>query len=530
VSVLDGWWPGSFCTSAQSDVQVQPQIMRLITTALGLQVRPQDEEAIAQKLKGRSQSLGLPNLNAYYKLLLTANSPQNQHPEWRWLTECLTTTESYFFRDKGQFSLLRQQILPELINYKRQQASSPLGRPSLRLWSAGCSSGEEAYSLAILLRELIPDFSLWDVTILGTDINQAVLDQARSGTYSNWSFRSLEPTIQQRYFQPHRNGWQIRPDIRSMVTFQVSNLVQDAYPDRPRLLDQVDLIVCRNVFIYFKPEAIAQVLHKFYATLQPQGYLLAGHTELQGINLGNFHVRSFPESVIYQRPGDLDGKGDRITSTVCRDIAYNVLPHPPIHPSTARLSARAEAHPPIHPSTHPPIHPPTLDDIHPLLLQRAYPQAIQQLQQILQHEPQNGAAHHLLAQVYANGGQHEQAIAACQKAMQVDPLAIDSCYLLAQIREEQGDLEEAKILYKRIIYLMPESIHAYLELASLYVREGNRKKAFSVWKSALDLVRRSPLSPSLEKQFASTPGIQTFTKDRIDIAELERYLKSQLGL
>lgn len=488
MNLFNHWWHGATSTPSETDTVIQPQILRLITTTLGLQLRNQDEVAIAHKLNARSQTLGLPSLTAYYTLLTASESPRQQQ-EWRWLIESLTTTESYFFRDKGQFSLLRHQVLPELITQKRQQAAASLTvRPSLRIWSAGCSSGEEAYSLAILLRELIPDFIHWNLTILGTDINPAVLEQARSGIYSNWSFRSLDPGIQQRYFHSHRDGWRIRPDIGAMVTFQSSNLVQDRYPDPIRQIENVDLIICRNVFIYLQAEAIAQVLQKFYAALAPDGYLLTGHTELQGVNLGNFQIRSFAESVIYQRPAEpLNlslAKGHLPGSSANSKLSF-----------TSQSSALAKI--PVKsmttlPSVPPPTLPSVLDNIRPLLLQRAYPQAIQQLQQLLQSDPQNGAAHHYLAQVYANLGQHELAIAACQQAMQCDPLAVEPCYLLAQIREEQGDVEEAKILYKRIIYVMPESISAYLELGALYAREGNRKKAMSVWQSALALVQRSP--------------------------------------
>lgn len=503
---------------------MQTQLMQMITTTLGLQLRPQDEVTIAHKLNTRSQTLGLPSLAAYYTLL-TASDASRQQQEWRWLIEALTTTESYFFRDKGQFSLLRHQVLPELIARKRQQAASQIAaRPSLRVWSAGCSSGEEAHSLAILLRELIPDFLQWDLTILGTDINPAMLEQARSGIYSNWSFRSLDPTIQQRYFHAHRDGWRIRPDISTMVTFQPSNLVQDSYPDPIRLLDQMDLIVCRNVFIYFQPEAIAHVLQKFYATLSPLGYLLTGHTELQGVNLGNFQIRSFAESVIYQRPGQGTPQAVQPKSalpfvysrqTASAPLTTTQRPTPPTvtaKPLAPTMPAATTSTAVAAATT------PSLDGIRPLLLQRAYPQAIQQLQQVLQTDPRNGAAHHWLAQVYANSGQHELAIAACQQAMQCDPLAVDPCYLLAQIREEQGNVEEAKTLYKRIIYVMPESISAYLELGALYAREGNRKKATSVWQSALSLVQRSP---HLAKHIAASNATEV---------NLETDLKMKLGL
>ena len=145
--------------------------------------------------------------------------------------------ETYFFRDQGQFDLLRLRLLPELIERRR-------GARILRLWSAGCASGEEAYSLAMLVDMLLPEHHSWDIFILGSDIDQTALAKARRGRYGQWSFRVAPPALQQRYFQHMGDEWALDERIRHMVTFRAVDLIDEPFPAGE--LCNMDLILCRN--------------------------------------------------------------------------------------------------------------------------------------------------------------------------------------------------------------------------------------------------------------------------------------------
>jgi len=168
------------------------------------------------------------------------------------------------------------------------------GRP-LRLWSAGCSTGEEPYSLAILLDELQPNGG---AQIAGTDVNLAVLQAARAGLYRERSLRSTPPLIRQNYFKPKRDAWELLPRIRDRVGFWSENL---ALPS-PNPRTGLDLIVCRNVLIYFERGLISAVLERFMRSLRPGGFLLTGHGELQGLEKIPLDVCSFESSIVFQRP------------------------------------------------------------------------------------------------------------------------------------------------------------------------------------------------------------------------------------
>lgn len=269
--------------------------IRLIAKQIGLEIRERDKTALIEKLLLRMKALKLEFPETYYQLL--NSSTTESHEEWQKLAIQLTNVESYFFRDKDQFDLLQNHILPKLIQRKQNNKI-------IRVCSAGCSSGEEPYSIAILLKELLPDLEQWNVKIFGIDINQDILQKAKLGIYRPWSFRRVDVEIMQRYFQFINHHYHLNSSIKQMVKFQAVNLVKDIFPIQNSELREFDLIVCRNVFIYFEPVAIANVLNKFYNALQPLGYLITGHAELYGQNLSQFQTKVFPESVVYQRPAD----------------------------------------------------------------------------------------------------------------------------------------------------------------------------------------------------------------------------------
>lgn len=171
--------------------------LQLILNQTGLQIREQDQKDFCNKIYSRMKVLKLNTPEQYYQLL--SNTLNNQRisflessqNEWKELILLLTIGETYFFRDRGQLTLLKNRILPELIKIKIKCCEAKQ-KPSLRIWSAGCSSGEEAYSLAILVKELIPDLNEWNILILGTDINQESIEKAKQGIYDSWSFRQMD--------------------------------------------------------------------------------------------------------------------------------------------------------------------------------------------------------------------------------------------------------------------------------------------------------------------------------------------------
>ena len=266
------------------------QISTLIGDRLGLCLGEKGLNRLPQQLLDQMEQFDLEDYGEYYQLLATAETVQV--PVWQALIAVVTNTESCFFREEGQFKLLRTQILPELIRRRSPERQ-------LTLWSAGCATGEEAYSLAILLKSLIPNIEQWRIQVWGTDINAEALQVAAKGHYGDWSFRSYVPLIHYRDFLQADDEYVVKPSVQRLTHFAPLNLLAVNSP-LPEGLQDVDLILCRNVFIHFDRQAIAQTLELFSQTIRPDGYLLTGHAELHKQNLLHFQPQLCRESRIYR--------------------------------------------------------------------------------------------------------------------------------------------------------------------------------------------------------------------------------------
>lgn len=523
--------------------------IQLISKNTGLHIREEDKNTLTKKIWLRIKSLRILNPEDYY-LFLEANNESKtlQHKlgnwsaeqEWKELVCLLTTGESYFFRDQGQFSLLRNKIFPEIIARKLQNSEvTGNQKKSLRVWSAGCSTGEEPYSLAILIKELIPNLDNWNILVVGTDINYKAIEKAKQGIYNPWSFRLVDPHLQIDYFQQQQNEWQIDAQIRQMVKLQQGNLLTDNFPDHNTEIYDMDLILCRNVFVYFEHQAITTVVKKFYDTLVPGGYLMTAHTELYGQNMGEFQVNVLPESVIYQRRQSKQLEPSDSVQSAVRKIDLYKHYHSPNSQIFKSEIAKYQDNPAVikefphqtkssnheHFYATSPIAKPTeqvtknvsvsknqnssinlMKEAEMLFQEEDYVQAINKAEQVIACHAKHFAAHYLLAQAYANLGQHNQAVYYCQKAIAIDSLAVQPYHLLAHIAEEKQDLEKAKIFLKTIIYLSPSFVSAYLELASIYEKEGNSIRAKKMLATALELLNQLPSSAMVEQQSSVTVG------------------------
>jgi len=212
------------------------------------------------------------------------------------LASHLTVGETYFFREPKTFEVLANHVLPELIRAQRVR------QQRLRLWSAGCASGEEAYSLAILLHQVVPDLADWHVTILGTDINARFLRKAVAGVYGDWSFRGAPAGFKERYFdRTSDRRYAIRREIQTLVTFEHLNLVEDVYPSLATDTNAMDLIFCRNVLMYFTPAQIRKVVGNFGHALIGGGWLVVSPSETSQSLFQEFATVSFPGVTLYRK-------------------------------------------------------------------------------------------------------------------------------------------------------------------------------------------------------------------------------------
>jgi len=213
----------------------------------------------------------------------------------RSIIDAITTGETLFFRDGAPYELLRRKILPELIERRAAQWGS--AKIPVRVWSAASSTGQELYSIAFVLREVLGGSDKYDIRLFGTDISVEAVERARLGIYNTVEAeRGLPPAMLSRYFAKHGDGWKVRDEIRAMTMFRVMNLQRDF-----SYIGQYDIIFCRNVAIYFSEPDKATLFGRMQKVLAPDGYLLVGSTEsLSGIS-SDFEPKRWERTVYYQR-------------------------------------------------------------------------------------------------------------------------------------------------------------------------------------------------------------------------------------
>ncbi|HSM80329.1 MAG TPA: CheR family methyltransferase [Nodosilinea sp.] len=476
------------------DEQLLRRIGGLIAHHSGIHIREQDYPSLAEKVGRRAQRLGLSSVGQYYdrlqqELELAPARAAGSPSEWQELYSVLTVNESYFFRDTNQFRLLSERLLPELLTRKLAQAQAQAkntagaaaAKPRLRIWSAGCSTGEEIYSLAIALEEMNFPWDQWDALLMGTDISRAAIDSARHGVYGSWSFRQVPTDIQQKYFRSHHQLYQLCDRIRQRVTFQCGNLLTDPCPNPSIGLYDLDLILCRNVFIYLDSRSIGQIIQKFHAALGPQGYLLTGHTELHSQDTSRFQVLSFPESVVYGKQPGPKAQPLLPSATQHRPRPAQRAQPTPLGKGPGRASASASGDLNA-----------ALEQAAALLKQEAYASAIQRAEALYRTHPHCDDARKIAAHAYANTGRYDQAKQLCQQVLRRQALDLDMHYLLAQIAEDQNDWAAAKQQLRKIIYLDAGFVWAYLDLASIYARERQPEKSQKMRSQALSLLAKLP--------------------------------------
>jgi chemotaxis protein methyltransferase CheR len=240
-------------------------IRRLIDERYGFRPAPHAARTFTAALQTALAETGAASLEQLHDLLLTPAGA----PALDTLAGSLTIGETHFFRVAPQVRMLREVVIPELVASRARQRR-------LSVWSAGCATGEEAYTLALLLREQLPDPTTWDVRIVATDVNRAALQAAQAGLYHRWSFRGTPPEIRERYFTAEDDQWRLTPAVRDMVRFAHLNLAAPAASLRRAVGARLDLIVCRNVTIYLVAAVTRELYRSFGELLAPDGWLVLG--------------------------------------------------------------------------------------------------------------------------------------------------------------------------------------------------------------------------------------------------------------
>ena len=435
-----------------------PHLKHLVIERTGHFYYVDKDDLLWERIRKRLRATGNQDCASYLERL---NDPVLGPPEWSRLEAEITIGETFFFRYVEQFAALRDVILPEITARRANDKR-------LRIWSAGCSTGAEAYSVAILVTELLGDaLKDWRVGIVGTDINENFLDTARNARFGQWALRSLTPEQKSSYFvqTSEREQWQLRPEFRSMVRFERHNLLSLLDGTSPLQFSDFDLILCRNVLIYFHPDMVNRIVASLRDGLSDGGWMLLGHAEpnpsfgemMRAINLpGTTAYRRLPQEVSQFLPPDREEPR---------------LPPPP-RPPPARLVIRSLQRPPASEPVAPAIAP------------------------AVDHGHSDGA----VAEVrrLADMGALDEAERACERALGEWPVdAVLHLYrgLIAQARKRDSDAEKA---FRDSIYLDKNFVMAHYHLGLQLIAAGERERGLrsiaNAARIAASLPDESPLA------------------------------------
>ncbi|HEY3304810.1 MAG TPA: CheR family methyltransferase [Candidatus Binatia bacterium] len=410
------------------------------------------------------------------------------------LVAAIATNETYFFRTSAHFQTLKDYLIPELVEKKKSR-----GEKTLRIWSAGCSTGEEPYSLAILLYEKFPALLLpWEIDILATDIDLEALEHAERGLYRPWSFRGVDPELIRKYWRPvKKESRRVDDRVRSLVKFRPLNLESDPYPAASNGTKDLDIIFCRNVTIYFRPHTIKKILSRFHQCLNEGGFLVTGAAEYSQASYRHFEARVFPETIVYQKPSPQAAAHSPGPLAL---VWTAPLPRPAPQAPIKKIH-RPAAVEPNRPDD------PVVKAV-ALISQGEVDAALVLLAAEAEKNPRDSSVCFLLGQLAADRHHLGEASYWLQRTVTLDPLNLGAHYFMGLLWMEEGKTDDALAAMKKTVYIDPNFALGHFYLGKIHKAQGKTHQArrnFAVVKS---LLASAPLSDHL-------PGAEGITSRQL---------------
>ena len=509
----------------------------LLTEASGLHFEECRSQSLHLALWQRLQHRGHDSYREYYNLL-------KFHPEGRVeireLLDLITIGETYFFRNKAQFDVLMRFVLPEIMQRKVHS-----GDRCIRAWSAGCSGGDEAYSIAIAMMEVVPSYEQWDISILGTDINRNGLGCAKEAIYGEKHIGHLPKEYLSKYFKAGGPTYLLNAKVRQLAQFEYHNLAKDPFIHEG--MQNADIIFCRNVIIYFDSQTTERVIDNFHNCLAQDGYLFLGHTETLWQITQKFERVEFPQTFIYKKRlspiqedmikpfialpeiaiGDLTLSpapiGPFEVGVKNRHSGPTLSPQPEIGPKSdpAPLSREVEGLISVKETvtekgfspqelrfglqdTPEPIEafgePPDIKE----KVESPYKEATFHSEEI-KNQTAPSSPNHMIPQdknplhthltkatILANEAKYKEATDILAKMIEVDNLSVEAYYLLGVLSYKSSNLGEAETQFRKVIYVDPDSVLAYFNLGNMYLYQKKFREAAREFRNAIRLLEKRP--------------------------------------
>lgn len=439
----------------------------------------------------RLQNRGCDSYGKYYDLL---KFHFEGRLELRALLDLITIGETFFFRNAPQFEALMRFVLPEVIQRKMYSCDK-----SIRVWSAGCSRGAEAYSIAIAITEVLPYHEDWDISILGTDINRNVLVCAKDAIYGEKDIGPLPKEYLHKYFKMQGSNYILHDRVRELARFEYHNLAKDPFTQEG--MQNVDIIFCRNVTIYFNSRITKRVIDKFYNCLIPDGYLFLGHAETLWQITKKFEAVEFPRTFVYKKvlvPGE--GEVEKPFMGIPDLGPEEFVPikegafQEDVSPKKAEPEPEEKAEPID--EVEKPLAAREIDTLYRkatiLFSEKKYEEALPLFDKIIAQDNNHIGAYLTKATILANQARYKEAADILAKITEADNLNVEAYYLLGVLLYKTGNLKEAETQFRKVIYVDPDIVLAYFNLGNIYLYEGKLSKAAREFSNAIGLLEKRP--------------------------------------
>jgi chemotaxis protein methyltransferase CheR len=445
----------------------------------GLHFERRNLKILERGLAARMSALRIGSSREYYDYL-TGNRDNRQ--ELQKLLPFLTVGETYFFRYHAHYDALRTILATELAGTRGRR---------IRLWSAGCSSGEEPYSMAITIMEALPDWRERDIKVLATDINNRSLKKCREGVYGPWAMRVIDKRYLDRYFSTIGKSYLIRDEVKSLVDFSHVNLLTDDFPTPAGEFRDIDIVFCRNVMIYFSLATTRKVVEKIAATLAPGGCLFLGHAETLSQISSRFDRHSLAGGFYYRV------KQERVVTPHCETPdprpARELKPVRQV-PSPAPASRQEpKERSPVRVVSRPEVEPDALFGKAVTLFDaEKFEAAAELLDTLLRAQPDHTGALVVQGFIQANNGRFQEAFTTCSTVIAIDDLLPEAYFLKGVLLDINDSPDEAAKEYSKAILLRMDFVMAHYYLGRLHYRQGTMTAGDRALRTTLKILEKVP--------------------------------------
>ncbi|MFH1414364.1 MAG: CheR family methyltransferase [Candidatus Omnitrophota bacterium] len=448
--------------------EIRDRIKNFVESRGGLYFRDHDLRSLEDGVRARISCCGFNSASVYYNYLTTSQSREN---ELRELLNLLTINHSYFFRNKAHFKVLKEKILPKIIEKKLEQSDKLHEKPTIRIWSSGCSSGEEPYSIAIVIREAIPNWQDWRIFILATDASEEALARAREGTYTKNAIKSVDNHYLKKYFSEKNTTegskqYVISDTIKRMVNFAFLNLMDEEYPGG------FDIIFCRNVVIYFALQTTVRVMNRLHASLLDDGYLFIGYSETLQFLGDKFEMLYWEDALYYRKRLPTPTKAE--PGKIDIDKALEEI-------SKAELSAEKARSPKIEE---------ILVQIIKAIYAKEYDKALNLIEQALAVDDKAADLYYHAAEIFVNQAKFDKARERLSTVLKLNSLFTPAYYLLGFMYLGENEFDKAKENLRKALYIERDFLIAHFYLAQIFRNEGNIKEAIRGYRNTISLLLR----------------------------------------